>query len=751
MYRTKISALGGVGSDKPFEQAVADLAHDFLMDKAPTLMKSELGFQMLDKSDDDSKGVGVCVFQPNDILMFVPIFFLNGEIKGHELLYLPDQDLFVPLKEPWVNELIGKKPAKVGDSVEKNFITRQGGVQPDLSMFRTPPKFASYINPYLLRKVANFVPKLKRYIEHTGLNFSKTASLMIKSGEALKEVTDIRQFLKYASARGLKKLNKMIQGSKLTKRAFNEMYPNLKIDDYINYKIKDARSRYLLRREPNPNWREEMYPTKDAGYVSIISYSATIANGSDIDLSEKEKEKLAKQQYLVIDTRPDSKVSVVVSEPKEYSNPDGSGVYSVLMANGTFKDLVLVKQDELDDHKAPTTITSEYIVCEEDDTKGYTHPGSAIFVKEKYPHDRFVKWYNKLHDADDYSYLRNKGYVSFLNEKGSCYGHIPTWGLCQGEGIIRIVPDCAAEVEVEIGNKWTTVLKKRGRRLYVPTDCKVLESDYIDVDDVKHLFGTPDIVKYAARKDTQTIKLATTSSDHCVINGKTYPTKYAGFCALIKDYNLREKTAKDLFKKAEVGHNGYHVASILVKKAEGMGEDELNRRPESSMFFPEAPDGEAAIFGDMVYAQPNSMMMVAPEDNGLQPNTGPYENTLNEPYPMDNMAQVQQALQSGQDEVFNLSVLKQFLNDGDLSTEIDKEIPELIKGMNHAGQMLFRYYWKGEKFKELYGPQEMPELESSLRNIFELMGDVILLLKHRVKKDDTYGELSKINLSNIDE
>ena len=57
MYRNKLAALGGTGSDKSFEEAVSNLAHEFLSDKAPTLMKSELGFQMLDKSDDDNKGV----------------------------------------------------------------------------------------------------------------------------------------------------------------------------------------------------------------------------------------------------------------------------------------------------------------------------------------------------------------------------------------------------------------------------------------------------------------------------------------------------------------------------------------------------------------------------------------------------------------------------------------------------------------------------------------------------------------------
>ena len=170
------------------------------------------------------------------------------------------------------------------------------------------------------------------------------------------------------------------------------------------------------------------------------------------------------------------------------------------------------------------------------------------------------------------------------------------------------------------------------------------------------------------------------------------------------------------------------------------------------MYFPEPLENDSgAVFGDMVPVAPGNMQTVQTSEQYLDPNSGPYENTLNPPYPADDMVMVQQALQNGQEEVFNLSVLKQFLNDGDLSSEIDKEIPELIRGMNHAGRMLFRYYWKGEKFKELYGPQEMPELESSLRKVFELLGDIVLLLKHRLKKDDTYGELSKINLADLNE
>ena len=202
MSRTKLAALGGRGADKSFEQTVADLAHDFLNDKAPTLMQSELGFQLLDKSDDDSKGVGVCVFKPNEILMFAPIFFLNGEVKGHELLYLPEQDMFVPLKEAWINELIGKKPALIGDSVERTFLARNGSRQPDMRLFKQPPKFASWVVPYM--------DQIREYAKSVGTTFNKTAALMVESSKQLSDATSLKLIFKYASARGLRKLNKLI-------------------------------------------------------------------------------------------------------------------------------------------------------------------------------------------------------------------------------------------------------------------------------------------------------------------------------------------------------------------------------------------------------------------------------------------------------------------------------------------------------------------------------------------------------------
>lgn len=753
MYRNKFAALGGTGSDKSFEEAVSNLAHEFLGDKAPNLMKSELGFQMLDKSDDDNKGIGVCVFKPNDILMFVPIFFLNGEIKGHELLYLPEQDLFVPLKEPWVNELLGKKPAMIGDPVEKSFQRQHGALQPDLSVFKTPPKIASYLNPGIVREVPNLIPYLQKFIARTGLNFSKTAELMVDSSRQVTSITNLRRFLKYASNRGLKKLSNVVNSSLLTKRAFARRFPDIDLEKIASIRNYYKRSKDFLNLDPDPDWRDQLFPTKkNAGYVSIISYSATISHGPEFDLTDDEKEKLAKQQYLVVDTRPDGAISKVVRGPQQLVTPTDTGVYSALMADGSFEDIVVIRRISMNDEYHPAQAMNDYVIfrySDIDGKNGLERTANNIFTSKKYPHEKFESWWKKLPSCTDYSFVKEEYDLNFINNKGTCYGPVNGF-VNRKDEVIRVGNDHHC---TEIGGRWSRNLKKRGDRLYVPADCKVFSSCYTSCPaSPQHelMFGAPELLRYSEGKDLQTVKLST-AHDWCTINEKRFPTKFAGFCSLIKDYGLREKEAKALFKKADADSANFHTVSVYIKRAADITNPEINRRPESDMYFPEEQEGTNPVFGDLVPTAPSNEQQVRTQEEYLSPNTGPYEKTINDPYPADEMMQVQQALQSGQDEVFDLSMLKQFLNDGDLSAEIDEEIPELIRGMNHTGRMLFRYYWKGEQFKELYGPQELPELESSLKKIFELLGDIILLLKHRIKKDDSYGELSKLNLADVND
>jgi hypothetical protein len=102
----KTAELGGDGKDASFEQAFSNLAHAYLRDKAPTLLDHEIGFQLLDRNQENTKAVGVFAFKVGSSWVYAPVFFLNGDLKGHELLYIKNQDMFVPLKENWVNYII---------------------------------------------------------------------------------------------------------------------------------------------------------------------------------------------------------------------------------------------------------------------------------------------------------------------------------------------------------------------------------------------------------------------------------------------------------------------------------------------------------------------------------------------------------------------------------------------------------------------------------------------------------------------
>jgi hypothetical protein len=183
----KAAALGGKGDDVPFEQAFSNLAHAYLQDKAPGLMDHEIGFQLLDRNAENTKAVGVFAFKVGSLWLYAPMFFLNGDLKGHELLYLKNQDMFVPLKENWINYLVNRKPNILGQNVDRN-LSQLGQRQPDFTQLsRSPSKFGS-AKPTLKEMVTAVMPAL-----------AKTATMnTARALEDMGKQLNLAQFLKEA-------------------------------------------------------------------------------------------------------------------------------------------------------------------------------------------------------------------------------------------------------------------------------------------------------------------------------------------------------------------------------------------------------------------------------------------------------------------------------------------------------------------------------------------------------------------------
>lgn len=173
--------------DSSFQTAFADLAHASMAEKVPMLMEHLVGFQVIDKSDDDTRAVGVFGFKVGNQWFYAPVFFLNGALKGLELLYVKNQDLFVPLQDNWVNYLLSKQPPRLGEteSLPENKLNIN---QPDFRVFSEPPgtsgtKWASVINHNRVKDWAKpFLPAYQSLVA----GFHKGASHRLDLAEVIK-------------------------------------------------------------------------------------------------------------------------------------------------------------------------------------------------------------------------------------------------------------------------------------------------------------------------------------------------------------------------------------------------------------------------------------------------------------------------------------------------------------------------------------------------------------------------------------
>lgn len=125
-------------ADSSFVTAFSDLAHASIAEKCPGLMEYLVGFQLIDKNDEDTHAIGVFGFKVGNQWFYAPVFFLNGTLKGMELLYVKGQDLFVPLQDNWVNYLLSKQPRKLGQT-EQVPEQKLNITQPDFRVFSESP------------------------------------------------------------------------------------------------------------------------------------------------------------------------------------------------------------------------------------------------------------------------------------------------------------------------------------------------------------------------------------------------------------------------------------------------------------------------------------------------------------------------------------------------------------------------------------------------------------------------------------
>lgn len=757
---------GPNSSDANFEATFADLAFARLRDKAPSLLDYLVGFQLIDKNDDETHAIGVFGFKVGKDWVYSPVFFINGELKGHELMYIKSQDAFIPMTEQWVNYILNRRPKVLGEA-EDTPRPKLNLRQPDFDLFARAP--------YIGSKYAS--------ADHS---FSAVSGKLRPWAQDFMEV-----FLSQPWSEKYAGLDLPSMLKKFGKRAAMPLFQTMTKDEQFSRSV-------LKYHDP----RELIEATKQADIDEVtkdqrkgkttIPKPIVLTRGDNnsnvmLDLTEKEKEQLAKGEYVVRDAIDPKNISCVVKAqmPLTLNGPDKSGFYDVV-TKGLEPQKMLVVVDA-----APLGYGAlrhqRHAVIADTGAKQYgNYHKSDIMVSKQYDYDTFKKWWDGLPAGDslnvgDIGLLINangNGTIMFEAEQvSSMHGRTEVKiygknGMSSGATIRREAyrpesdqPPSADIESLVFTDKEGDKLTRVGESYFVPKGFKFFK---IGKNEYSKGYPTSPSASKTSPKNfalgtlddvRDSLKVAAEKGEGALISMRTdglryipvvneeqigYMPKEAAFKYLIYRHGVSGEDAMMILKSAALRSNG---ETFFVKYAWG--------EPPTSAWFPEPLTGTE--YGINVPIQYPSMMTQNLGQNDSMGARDAYrhrwDDDLNQPYRTryvddDVKSYANSASRLGQKEVLDTSVIAGLVKTMDSDNVVDSYIGDLLLALDRIGRILFMYYWHNDKFRARYGNQDMSELEDNLRNVFKNLGELALFLKQKTvepnKADTSEAKLTDV-------
>jgi hypothetical protein len=749
--QTKYADLGGKGDDTSFEQSFSNLAHAYLRDSAPKLLDHEIGFQLLDRNRENTKAVGVFAFKVGSMWLYAPVFFLNGDLKGHELLYIKNQDMFVPLKENWINYLVNRKPNILGSGVERN-LSNLGQRQPDFTQLsRSPSKFGSA------------QPTLKEMMTAAMPAFAKSATLNTQQTFAeLGEALNLKTFLKQAGLEVIGSLIKMCQYAPQVANAIDEFHGL----DIIKEAMAAAKLREAAATTKVASVLSEAPKTPESAKgLKVITYDATVQTKLPAGHTEEDQEKLLRDGVLIQDQRDRDNVSIPynIQVEKKLFNPTESGLYEILVKPGDIERCYVAV------HPQGAAKRENFITVVRTDGKPdwLNTRADQVFALSRVEGEEFDKWFDALPEANSVP-SKDARYIA-LSKRGDCtapfrvireYGksehdmqcyevHLEDHSKYPPKG--SICGSCYTDplnydkwrdgVRIHLNGKKGSSLRASMGDIFVPEGFKLLKvskgEDDAETAKDQGACGCgesdPPALQPGNLVDAQLALMGKTAAltvyhngTEVSINKEASLSPIKALVTLVEHHGLREEAAREILKQASAKKK----FECRVKYADPYGGAMLVNSAPNAPTDPGAVMGGESIMGTSVPTQlgidvglPVSGMSASNTDRSVyNPNTQ---------FDKRDVRSIVDAAQSGQREVFDTAMVGTMLRAVRDDSLVDRYMGELTKGLDKLGRILFMFYWHGDRFAERYGKSDMPELEDSLRNAFEMLGDVILFLKQK--------------------
>lgn len=739
-----------------FASSFSQLASSILSQKVPQMMNYLLGFQVIESSDDNSRGVGFFAFNIADQMVYTPCFFLRGEIKGIDLLYLKQRDVFVPLNEEWIGFIESKKTLPMGEAEPKDS-SEIGVTNPDLSRssaFSFNTKISAADLPVWAQGGLDMFTKLRH----------------VNQDPRYKNAGFINGLQKISKAKGLAWLSAVKK---------NEKVASFFINNYDLGEVEKALSRPKTKK---------VAAAKVAAEVEVIDSIRS-------DLSDLQKEAILRGDYIVVDNRERAKLADVArSKITMYDSPNTAGKYDILYRDGEFKEsyvlnlftigsgrqhgfMLVYRKDGKKVHKArprdivtdkievsfrkeenedafmglgesPKNVSKNDVVMFVDCFGNATTPVRVTAVSSDIDGNKYVtvdewndfyveKVKNEMPgDAVEERYTDKRPFDNWSNGcspigcagNGNGANSKSVYEVRNDTGVGRsnreiVVTSRDTDGLVNIGNK-TVVPANRARMIviekykpYNPDDKCVAMPYGVDLESKpQDELATPLDFEGGLRKSASydKVKLSYNGSEYVFANKAVVsdPMSTAKIARhLIVDNGFCEADARSLIKEAT--ENG--SASYVIKQA-------INFSPATNYFDPRT--GIQATNGQMT----------SERIPGQEP--APFQKTEDKDFGPQDIGQIEQAAASGQKDIFDAAALGSLININDPSEEINRFIPDLIVSIDKLGRILFLMYWHYDKFEERYEKQELVSLEDELLNLFKNLGDLTMDLHQRAIVDN---------------
>jgi hypothetical protein len=759
-------------SDNDVEKAFMETAYTAVANKAGQLMEpaNRLGFEIVSKNDTNTRLLGVFAFRVANEMLYAPVFFLNGDIKGTDLLYRHRVKRFLPMSEKIIRRLVSLNKSSPGYGVDRSFARKQPQAL-HLERVAFPPP--TYKSASLSSQQIDLKALEQDLLEVRHLPTGVLADFMQNQG----------------GQHALQKLASLIENVPSFGKACDELltresigltdspYPiDVAVEQIIAGTAKRASAAEIsqlrtLAYEAAVNSDNSNVKMASAffGTEQVILRRAE-AVLFDKSASADARDKASKNGYDLLDTRQDLKPAIVDGSEKlcTLTRP---GRHTVLNENGDKIEARVFRRSGGDIEAFLTSPGENYpYPCSLSEYSRETEDYCCVTTEAKARKSQMLSGPETLvaecdSDADLYDGLvapedvktgtvyqicnKSTGELyqsAFLVESKSTdeQGLIALTVRMRWDGpsegrLMRINPDTSRNSDRVLGNctlfipMATESVDDKGTTCCPPSGTRPF-------GDVKTFFvvSRKDLTSEMRKSAYQEAKLHCDSGFYSLTLGGQRQheevRRVKAACALVSRLELPAASAEQLLDLAASNGSVNFWFSTEGKQA---GAIQLENEPafhedvDNDFGVTNIPDQGFALrttqlrnyvpndrIGDHANLQPEGVR------NEEQHDYLPEEVLLNSK--PEDLAAI--AGQLNVPKLFEVGVVGSLASAYHSATLIAQSLPKIEEAIDALGRALFLFYWKPEDFKKAYGEDDLPGLEMELTSQFKSLGDIWLKL-----------------------